>query len=89
MKKIEEITFKVVSDDVEDYLKSIGFREIKWGVWVDILERHEIHLKGDGIYCYTSDRGSVYDGPYLEMHINFIPHTTVLNYLLKGIHFIN
>jgi hypothetical protein len=88
MKKIEEVSFRIVQDDIEDYLTSIGFTERQWGIWVDSLDRQEIHLKGDGIYCYSTDRGSVYGDPLLEMYLNFIPETTILNYLLKKIHFI-
>lgn len=89
MKRIEEVVLRIVTDDVETYLESIGFSERDWGIWVDSLDRHEIHLRGDGIYCYSIDRGSVYGDPYLEMHLNFIPETTILDYLLKRIHFIN
>jgi hypothetical protein len=89
MKRIEEIVFRVVRDDTEDYLTSIGFSEREWGVWVDALDRQEIHLKGDGIYCYSTERGSVYGEPYLEMHLNFKPETVILDYLLRKIHFIS
>lgn len=88
MKKIEEVILRIVCDDLEDYLASVGFTERQWGIWVDALDRQEIHLKGDGIYCYSTDRGSFHGGPYLEMHLNFIPETTILDYLLKKIHFI-
>jgi hypothetical protein len=89
MKKIEEVVLRIVQDDIEDYLKSVGFRETSWGTWTDVLDRKEIHLKADGIYCYSVDRGSVYGDPYLEMHLNFIPQTTILDYLLRGIHFVD
>jgi len=89
VKKIEEVILRIVTDDIEDYLKSNGYTETQWGIWTDAMERKEIHLKGDGIYCYSVDRGSVYGDPYLEMHINFIPQVTILDYLLKGLYFIN
>jgi hypothetical protein len=88
MKKIEEISFRIVQDDMEDYLTTVGFVERQWGIWVDALDRQEIHLKGNGIYCYSTDRGSVYGDPFLEMHLNFIPEITILDYLLRKIHFI-
>ena len=88
MKTIEEITLRIIIEDTEDYLKRRGFVPTKHGEFEDIDGRRLIKLKGDGIYCYSIDRGSVYGEPYLEMHLNFIPETPILDYLMRRIYFI-
>ena len=88
MKRIEEITLRIVKDDLDDYLGSIGFIEKEWGIWSDTLERQEIRIKGNVIDCYSTERGSVYGEPFLEMHLNFVPEITILDYLLRKIQFV-
>jgi hypothetical protein len=88
MKRIEELTIRLINEDIDDYLKSIGYFDIGGSIYEDYEGNRQIHLKGDGIYCYSIDRGSVYGDPYLEMHLNFIPETPILDYLLRRIYFI-
>jgi hypothetical protein len=88
MKRLEEITLRLYNEDPEDYLKSVGFIPISYYAFEDIDGRHRIELKPDGIYCYSQERSSVYGDPYLEMHLNFIPETPILDYLLRRIHFV-
>jgi hypothetical protein len=88
MKTLEEITLRIYKEDVEDYLKRVGFIRVAYYAFEDIEGRHRIELKGDGIYCYSQERSSVYGDPYLEMHLNFIPETPILDYLLRQIYFV-
>lgn len=87
-KTIEEITLRLFNEDIEDYLRRVGFIPIGHGIFEDLDGRHQIELKGDGIWCYSQERSSVYGDPYLEMHLNFIPETPILDYLLRRIYFI-
>jgi hypothetical protein len=86
--KIEEITIRIINEDVDEYLKRNGFIPVTYDAFEDLEGNQRIELKGDGIYCYSIDRGSVYGDPYLEMHLNFIPETPILDYLLRRIYFI-
>jgi len=85
--KIEEITIQFVKADIGDYLISKGFFPIKRNHYEDLDGRNTIKVE-DGISCYSEERGSVYSDPLLIMQIPFIPETPILDYLLKGIHFI-
>lgn len=86
--KTEEITLRIYNENTEDYLKRMGFISSGDYGFEDIDGNQRIELRPDGIYCYSQDRGSAYGDPYLEMHINFIPETPILDYLLRGIYFV-
>lgn len=88
-KRIEEITIRFVTMDMNDYLVSKGFFPIKRNNYEDLEGRHLIVIEDNQIRCYSKERSSVYSAdPLLELHIGFIPDTPILDYLLKGIYFI-
>ncbi len=74
--------------DPEDYLRDNGFISVGLGIFEDIDGTKRVELKGDRIYCYSLERSSVYGDPYLEAHLNFIPETTILDYILRKIYFV-
>lgn len=82
--KIEEITLRINNEDIEEYLKRNSFVPIGIYSFEDIDGNIRIDLKSDGIYCYSLDRGSVYGSPLLDLKINFVPDTPILDYLLRG-----
>jgi hypothetical protein len=88
-KNFEEITIRFVSEDVGDYLISKGFFPIKRNHYEDLDGKHLIVIEDETVSCYSKERSSVFsEEPKLEMYIGFVPHTPILNHLLKGIYFV-
>lgn len=81
--KIEELTIRIVNEDPEEYLKKRGFIPVGIYSFEDLDGTIKIDLKLDGLYAYSLDRGSVYGSPLLELKINFVPDTPILDYLLR------
>ena len=87
--KIETVTIRFVKPDLKDYFISRGFFPIKQGEYEDLEGNRKIKVDGSTITCTTEERSSVYGDPHIDLFISFIPETPILDYLLKGIYFIN
>lgn len=82
---------KMTTEEVLEYLGFSNENTADYWEYLNEDKNQKIHLKGDGIYAYSVYRGSAYednDG-YLEMHINFIPKSDVLVYLLKKVFYLD
>ena len=75
-------------------LEKLGFEEKEHGVFIDSNESKKVVLGGDGLRCYSIDRGFVDENnDYLEMFLNFVPgdekgDMKLLENLLKRVFFI-
>jgi hypothetical protein len=88
MKKFEFVSFHLVSEDLEDYLKSQGYSEVEYGIWTDILNRKEIRIKNGEISCHNNELSFVHDDGKLDLFLSYIPSTPILNILLKEIGYV-
>jgi hypothetical protein len=87
MRKIEEITLRLYDEDIDDYLKKIGFVPVGPFIFEDIEGRRRIDLN-HGIICYSIEGSYMFDDPKIIIQLSFTPEIPILNYLLKRAYFI-
>lgn len=87
MSSIKEFVIKYIDQDLNDYLLSKGFYQIKRGTYENMEGTQRI-IVDDGIKCVSVERSFVYGEEKIELLISFIPEMPILEHLLKGIYFL-
>jgi hypothetical protein len=88
MSKIKEFVIRFIDVDLDSYLNSKGFFQIKRGIFENLDGSRRIILDDGRIKCVSVEQSFMLGDERVEMEISFVPEIPILEHLLKGIYFI-
>ena len=88
MSKFKDFVIRYTDKDLDEFLMSKGYFQIKRGVFENMDGSNKIEIKDNEIKCISAELSSVYGEERVELFVSFIPEIPVLEHLLRGIYFI-